>query len=149
MPTRAALRWRQGTYPNGFALIFEPFDDRLPHVPDPVLQLACLDASLAMKPVFERFRSVFITSGTLSPLELYPRLLAFHPVVISSLPMTLTRDCLCPIVVTRGADQLPISTRFESRGDPSVVRNYGRLLVDLAACVPDGIVCFFVSYGRV
>jgi DNA excision repair protein ERCC-2 len=26
------------------------------------------------------------------------------------------------------------------------VRNYGRLLVDLAAVVPDGMVCFFVSY---
>lgn len=25
-------------------------------------------------------------------------------------------------------------------------RNYGRLLVDLAATVPDGLVCFFVSY---
>ncbi len=32
------------------------------------------------------------------------------------------------------------------RDDPSVVRNYGQLLVDLAAAVPDGLVCFFVSY---
>ena len=58
-----------------------------------------------MKPVFERFASVFITSGTLSPLELYPKLLGFHPCVIASLPMSLTRDCIAPLVVTRGADQ--------------------------------------------
>ena len=44
-------------------------------------------------PVFEKFQSVFITSGTLSPIELYPRLLSFNPVCVSSLPMTLTRDC--------------------------------------------------------
>ena len=61
--------------------------------------------------------------------------------------MTLTRDCLCPLVVTRGADQLPLSTKFDMRSDPAVVRNYGRLLVDLASVVPDGMVCFFVSYS--
>lgn len=136
------------TYPKGFALIFEPCDERAPAVADPVLQLCCLDASLAMKPVFERFSSVFITSGTLSPIDLYPRLLNFHPVAIASLPMTLTRDCICPLVVARGADQLPLSTKFDMRSDPAVVRNYGRLLVDLAAVVPDGMVCFFVSYRR-
>ncbi|GIL44773.1 hypothetical protein Vafri_2276 [Volvox africanus] len=124
----------------------EPYDERLPQVPDPVLQLSCLDASLAMKPVFSKFQSVVITSGTLSPIDLYPRILNFNPVAIQSFQMTLTRDCLCPVVVTRGADQMPMSTKFEMRGDPGVMRNYGRLLVDLSAVVPDGIVAFFVSY---
>lgn len=45
-----------GTYDKGFAVIIEPWDDRLPSVPDPVIQLACLDASLAMKPVFDKFQ---------------------------------------------------------------------------------------------
>jgi len=36
--------------------------------------------------------------------------------------------------------QMPMSTKFESRGDPGVVRNYGRTLVELAAVVPDGLV---------
>jgi DNA excision repair protein ERCC-2 len=136
-----------GTYAAGFRLIYEPYDERAPALADPVLQLCCLDASLAMKPVFARFNSVFITSGTLSPRDLYPQLLNFTPVVSCSLEMTLTRECICPLVVTRGADQMAISTKFEMRSDPSVVRNYGRLLVDLAACIPDGMVCFFVSYS--
>ena len=54
---------------------------------------------------------------------------------------------MCPVVLTRGSDQSPVSTKFEQRGDPSVMRNYGRLIVDLAAAIPDGIVCFFVSYS--
>lgn len=54
---------------------------------------------------------------------------------------------MCPVVLTRGTDQAPVSTRFEQRGDPSVMRNYGRMLVDLAAAIPDGIICFFVSYS--
>ncbi|KAJ7531329.1 hypothetical protein O6H91_14G040900 [Diphasiastrum complanatum] len=136
-----------GTYTRGFSIIIEPFDERMPHIPDPLLQLSCLDASLAIKPVFERFQSVVITSGTLSPIDLYPRLLNFNPVIIQSFAMTLTRDCLCPMVLTRGSDQLPISTKFDMRSDPGVVRNYGRLLLEMVATVPDGVVCFFVSYS--
>ena len=136
-----------GTYSKGFALILEPYDERYPNIPDPVLQLACLDASLAIKPVFERFQSVFITSGTLSPIDLYPKLLGFNPVCAKSLEMTLTRECLCPMVITRGADQQAVSTKFDVRDDPNVIQNYGRILVGLAQTVPDGIVAFFVSYS--
>jgi hypothetical protein len=56
------------------------------------------------------------------------------------------RDCLCPVVLTRGSDQTAVSTKFDMRGDPNVIRNYGRMLVDLCCVVPDGVVCFFVSY---
>ena len=136
-----------GTYQAGFSLILEPYDERYPNIPNPVFQLCCLDASLAVRPVFEKFQSVFITSGTLSPIELYPRLLSFNPVCISSLPMTLTRECRCPVVITRGADQQAVSTKFDMRDDPGVIQNYGRILIDLAATVPDGLVAFFVSYS--
>lgn len=136
-----------GTYTRGFSIIIEPFDERMPHIPDPVLQLSCHDASLAIKPVFDRFQSVVITSGTLSPIDLYPRLLNFHPVVSRSFKMSLTRDCICPMVLTRGSDQLPVSTKFDMRSDPGVARNYGKLLVEMVSIVPDGIVCFFVSYS--
>ena len=52
-----------------------------------------------------------------------------------------------PFLPPPSSDQLPVSTKFDMRSDPGVVRNYGRLLVDMAAAVPDGIVCFFVSYS--
>ncbi|OWM66832.1 general transcription and DNA repair factor IIH helicase subunit XPD-like isoform X1 [Punica granatum] len=136
-----------GTYARGFSIIIEPFDDRMPDVRDPVLQLSCHDASLAIKPVFDRFQTVVITSGTLSPIDLYPRLLNFNPVVSRSFTMSLTRDCICPMVLTRGSDQLPVSTKFDMRSDLGVVRNYGRLLLEMVSVVPDGIVCFFVSYS--
>lgn len=40
-----------------------------------------------------------------------------------------------------------MSTKFDMRSDPGVVRNYGRLLLEMVTAVPDGIVCFFVSYS--
>ena len=41
---------------------------------------------------------------------------------------------------------MAMSSRYESREDNAVIRNYGNLLVEVAAAVPDGIVCFFTSY---
>ena len=98
---------------------------------------------------------------------MYPRLLDFQPVVMTSLPLSMARAALCPMVVARGNDQVSISSKFEEREDPAVLRkvrsifnfpiivmvlisqkrNYGNLLVELCAAVPDGIVCFFTSYG--
>lgn len=112
------------TYTKGFSLIIEPFDERAPTVYNPVLHFrrargaanvavaaaaaaatdglharsSCVDASIAIKPVFERFRTVVITSGTLSPLDMYPKILNFRPVIMQSFPMTLSRGCLCPLV---------------------------------------------------
>jgi DNA excision repair protein ERCC-2 len=48
--------------------------------------------------------------------------------------------------VSRGNDQVAISSKFESRDDPAVMRNYGNLLVDMCTVTPDGVVCFFTSY---
>ncbi len=50
-----------------------------------------------------------------------------------------------PVAPARARAQ--VSTKFDMRSDENVIRNYGRMLVDLAAAIPDGIVCFFVSYS--
>lgn len=80
---------------------------------------SCLDASLAIAPVFERFSSVVITSGTISPLDMYPKMLGFEATVQESYAMTLTRNCFLPLVITRGADQVAMSSRFEVRNGQS------------------------------
>lgn len=134
------------TYTKGFTIIVEPFDDKTPTVSNPILHFSCLDSSIAVKPIFDRFQSVVITSGTLSPLDMYPKILNFHPVVMASFTMTLARPCLLPMIVSKGNDQVAISSKFETREDNAVIRNYGQLLVEVAANVPDGIVCFFTSY---
>ncbi|CAD5223694.1 unnamed protein product [Bursaphelenchus okinawaensis] len=113
---------------------------------DCYIHLNCMDASVAIKPVLDRFQTVIITSGTLSPLEIYPKILDFDPVVMASLTMTLARPCISPLIVSRGNDQVEMTSRFESRSDPSVIRNYGSLILEMASIIPDGIVVFFTSY---
>ena len=134
------------TYDTGFLLILEPYESDTATVPNPVLHLTCLDAAIAIKPVFERFSSVIITSGTISPLEIYPKMLGFSTVVQESYAMTLARRSFLPMIVTRGSDQGSMSSGFQTRNDPSNVRNYGNLLVEFSKLTPDGVVVFFPSY---
>ena len=117
---------------NFFSLysLTEPSDDKTPNVMNPVMHFRCLDASIAIRPVFERFQSVVITSGTLSPLDMYPRILDFHPVIMSSFTMTLARQCILPMIVGKGNDQVALTSKFEARDDTAVIRNYGNLLLE-------------------
>lgn len=140
----AAFATLVATYEAGFMLILEPFENDT--IPNPIFHYACLDASIAIKPIFRRFKTVVITSGTLSPLDMYPKILNFQAAVQESYSMTLTRNCFLPLVVTRGSDQVAISSKFEVRNDPAVVRNFGQILVEFSKIVPDGIVAFFPSY---
>uniref|UniRef100_A0A3Q1BE10 General transcription and DNA repair factor IIH helicase subunit XPD n=1 Tax=Amphiprion ocellaris TaxID=80972 RepID=A0A3Q1BE10_AMPOC len=127
------------TYSQGFTIIIEPFEDRTPTIANPVLHFSCMDPSIAIKPVFQRFQSVIITSGTLSPLDIYPRILDFRPVTMASFTMTLNTFNVCLCLVA-------LSSKFETREDFAVIRNYGNLLLEMSAVVPDGIVAFFTSY---
>ena len=69
-------------------------------ITEPLLQCCCLDSSFALKPIIEKYKSVIITSGTLSPLDVYGKLLNIHPIVCMSFPMSTFRYeyilcCLC------------------------------------------------------
>jgi DNA excision repair protein ERCC-2 len=149
-------------YSKGFSVIFEPFDTQAQSVFNPVLRLACLDSSIAMCPIFSKFDNVIITSGTLSPIEMYPKILNFTPARIVEIGATLDRNSISPLIVTKGNDQMVLkasnddridtgrddilTTSFSLRSEPSVVRNYGILIIELSRVVPDGMVCFFPSY---
>jgi len=109
-----------GSYSEGFQIIIEPYDERTPDISDQPVHLACLDASIAMEPVFKNFRSVIITSGTLTPMEHFQKVLGFNPVVAESLHITLTRECLCPVVVKCGADQMPVRAPLSTSDSRSV-----------------------------
>jgi DNA excision repair protein ERCC-2 len=53
-----------------------------------------------------------------------------------------------PLIVSRGSDQTPLTTTLglaAGKANEAVLRNYGDLLAETAAAVPDGIVGFFPS----
>ena len=70
----------------------------------------------------------------------------------------MTRPCICPVVVTKGSDQAPVSTRFAERDDIGVVSNYGsafaapaRVGVPVAATASAAadLRCLGICVGRV
>jgi len=138
-------------FKKGFTVVFEPFNSY--SIYEPILHLTCLDPSIAMKKIFSTYRNVVITSGTLSPIGIYPKLLDFSPVKLVDIDVFTPRG-LCSLIVTKGSDQMTlsmkeenaISSSFSLRSEPAVVRNYGSLLLEIAGVVPDGLVCFFPSY---
>jgi len=153
-------------YSKGFSVIFEPYDT-MSGVFNPILRLYCVDPSIGMSHVFKNFRNVIITSGTLSPIEMYPKILCFAPSNITEISITLSRNAISPLIVTKGSDQMllkntkddlyetldiedknydKVTTSFTARTDPSVVRNYGNLVISLCKIVPDNMVVFFPSY---
>lgn len=143
----ASILSTYGKESGSFLIFFDPIQEGpTQETSHPVLLLGCLDATLVMKPIFDKFTSVLITSGTLSPLSMFPRLLGFRPAISESLEISLARPSFLLLSVTRGSDQLPLSSRFSTRHDPSIVRNYGQLLIAISSITPDGLVVFFPSY---
>lgn len=142
MPLLDVLRFLSliATYDEGYCVFVERTPD------GPTIQLSCVDCSIAFKSALSFFNRVIVTSGTLSPLNMYPLLLNFEPVTVRDFTMSLSRECLLPLFVTKGDGGGPVSSSFALRSDPRVSRSYGNLLVDCCRTVPDGIVCFFPSY---
>jgi DNA excision repair protein ERCC-2 len=133
------------THSRGFAVLVDPYPEA-EGLYDPQLELSCLDASIAMRAVTDRFPTVVLTSGTLSPLSIYPKLLNLSRVVTSeALSVSLARECIRPMVVTRANDQTLLSSKFDLRNDQDVIKGYGQLLEELSHTVPDGLVGFFTS----
>ena len=139
----------------GFVVVCEAYDPTRPQIPDPVIRTVCVDASLALRDTFSRYRSVILTSGTLSPLDIYPKILGFSPAISKSFQMTLSRKCIAPVIVTRSSESVSITAEeitssFKVRTNPAaqavVTTAYESLLLELAKTVPDGMVCFFTGY---
>lgn len=113
---------------------------------DGMLQLCCLDASLAMRPVSQAFGAVVITSATLSPMAMFPKILQLRPQVLEVMPMSSSRRCILPLIVVKGGDQALLNTKYKNRDSATIHRNYAQLITELAQSVPDGMIVFFPSY---
>jgi DNA excision repair protein ERCC-2 len=134
------------SHQKGFAILSDPFPET-EGVYEPMCELICLDPSIAFSKVTNKFQSVLLTSGTLSPISIYKKLLQL-PNLISSvnLSISLPREAIKPLIVSRGNDNALLSTKFELREDPEVLMNYGHLIEELLSnAVTDGIVVFFPS----
>lgn len=59
-------------------------------------------------------------------------MLDFQPKTMKAFNIVLPRNAVQPLIVTKGVDQLQISSKFDERENQGNIRNYGNLLVDLS-----------------
>jgi hypothetical protein len=73
----SVLFWFSNAFDSSFLSIYLSFQSSRYPILDPILQFACLDAAIAMQPILAKFKRIIITSGTLSPIEMLPRILRY------------------------------------------------------------------------
>ena len=133
-------------FEKGFKVIFEPLFDNGKTI-SPSLQLVCLDPSIAFKGLSKKTNLLFLTSGTMTPLSIYSKVLSLNNIRTVSIEPPKSRGNFLPMIVTRANDLTPLTTEFNERGNTLITKNYGLLLLELVKTVPDGIVVFFPSYS--
>ena len=116
-----------------------------------VLKYMLLDPTHHFKEVVQDARSVILAGGTMSPMDDYVRHLFSY--VDSDQLMTWTcghiipKENLLAIPVANAASGTAFDFTYERRNAPQLITALGNSLVELAACVPDGMVVFFPSYA--
>lgn len=129
-------------HPESYAMVYEPYPTSAKAL-SPVLQLACNDSSKFLPKVLQNLHSGFFFTSSSTPSEISLKILGLNCPVISQSALST----FCPLILTRGSDQLFVSTKFEEKNDDGVMRNYGELLLELSDVVPDGIVGFFPEWS--
>lgn len=86
---------------NAFSVVFEPFLSN--NSLSPKLTLSCNDSRIAMSAL--KFKSIMITSGTLTPFDVYMRLLG-----ITGKSVSIRGSTKEVLIVSKGNDQINVSS---------------------------------------
>ncbi|KAL5035639.1 hypothetical protein RTP6_003303 [Batrachochytrium dendrobatidis] len=115
---------------------------------DILLSFWCFNSGVAMQELKRmKVRSIVVASGTLSPLDGFSdemgipfphRLENTHVIDQSQVYIS---------VVTKGSQNIPISTAYKSRETNNSTKEFGNAIIEFAKIVPDGMLVFFTSYS--
>ena len=94
-----------------FAIYKDPYPDFKKYKQIRMLiQLSCLDPSVAFKPIEEYSRNIIITSGNLTPSDMYSKLLEVTFKTIKSFTLDpQLKIAFCPLVVSKANDNVGIN----------------------------------------
>ena len=110
-----------------------------------------LDPTHHFKEIVEDARAVILAGGTMSPMDDYARHLFpyVHPDRLKtwSCGHIIPRENLLAVPVSAGPNDVEFDFTFAKRNSPQMMETLGNCLVELAACIPDGLVVFFPSYA--
>ena len=92
-------------------------------------------------------RCIILASGTLSPMPFLTKELQIpFPVQLSN-PHIIKDNQLLARVVTKGPDNIKLSSSFQNRNDKNYLKSLGELIRQVCSVVPKGVLVFFPSYS--
>jgi chromosome transmission fidelity protein 1 len=115
------------------------------------LRVLHLNPAVHFSRVLSEAHSIVLAGGTMQPFA------DLEQQIFHSLPPGRLRTCsfghivppanLMPVVLSKGANGVPMQFTFASRAEPRLMDELGRALLALCADVPDGVVVFVPSFG--
>jgi len=113
------------------------------------INMFCLDPSSGFKDVLEQHkpRSIILTSGTLSPLKVWPLELKVNFAPPVSCPHVLSPQQTQTVILGVGSSGTPLDTKFENRKNPRLYEDIGIALYEIVKHTPNGVVALFPSYN--
>lgn len=115
------------------------------------LKFVMLNAAEHFESLVEEAHAVILAGGTLQPLE--DLLLQVMPTIpreniqTMSCSHVIEKDRLLTLTVPKGPTGKLFDFTHAKRSNPEMLDELGRLLVNVCKVIPDGVVCFFPSYG--
>ena len=114
------------------------------------IKFVMLNAATHFEALVREAHAVVLAGGTLQPLE--DLFLQVMPTVDRAGVRTLScghvidRKNLLTLTIPKGPTGRSFEFVHSKRGDPEMMLDLGRLIVNACKVVPDGVVCFFPSY---
>ena len=102
----------------------------------PLIEFRCLDPGLAINPVIGASSGALIMSGTLSPIELFSKILGLNETENHVYSSIADKDSVKTIVDNT------VTSRYSKRGE-SMMTKYGKRISFLTEKVPNGVLVFF------
>jgi chromosome transmission fidelity protein 1 len=135
------------------------FFEKLPSSPPDIkLSYLLLSPTHAFSSIASSARAVILAGGTMSPFDdykahLFPSLPAEKITTLSCGHVIPPSNlCVWNLASTRPGVAAAANTEtfeftFQKRRDKAMIRQLGRVLLNISSVVPDGVVVFFPSYG--
>ncbi len=112
------------------------------------LEWYCLDASLGFSTLQKQNPiAIVLTSGTLSPIKGQAFRLGVPKAFCKSYSAIVPTQNILLLVLDRGPEGVPLTTRFNLRNQVNIITQYGKTLIEILRRIPNGTLVFFPSYG--
>jgi len=112
------------------------------------LSWICLEPAIGFNLILEQKpHCSLLTSGTLSPLEGTAKRLGMgQEDVLKSYDTIIREENVQVITLKRGPNDIELTTKYDRRYEPEIVREYGETILEISSRVPNGVLVFTPSY---